>query len=136
MDTTALLSRNFTISFHIIFPAFTTGHAAWLTLLEALHLRTSRPVYRNRFDFWLKIFGVVFGFGVSGVVPVRHQLERAAADVGTPSRITSLLRNLHRVHAGSHILWHLDFWSPSHADLPGSEVPRLSGKTGSIPFHP
>ena len=38
MDTTALiLSRlqfAFTISFHIIFPAFTIGLAAWLTILE------------------------------------------------------------------------------------------------------
>jgi len=31
--------------------------AAWLTVLEALHLATSRPVYRLLFEFWLKIFG-------------------------------------------------------------------------------
>ena len=73
MDTTALiLSRlqfAFTISFHIIFPAFTIGLAAWLTILEALHLKTGRPAYRVLFEFWLKIFGVAFGLGVvSGVV--------------------------------------------------------------------
>ena len=73
MDATALLlSRiqfGFTISFHIIFPSFTIGLAAWLTVLEALHLRTGRPVYRTVFEFWLKIFGVAFGLGVvSGVV--------------------------------------------------------------------
>jgi cytochrome bd ubiquinol oxidase subunit I len=73
MDSTALLlSRiqfGFTISFHIIFPAFTIGLAAWLTVLEALHLRTGRPVYQSLFEFWLKIFGVAFGLGVvSGVV--------------------------------------------------------------------
>ena len=73
MDSTALLlSRiqfGFTISFHIIFPAFTIGLAAWLTVLEALHLRTGRPVYQTLFEFWLKIFGVAFGLGVvSGVV--------------------------------------------------------------------
>jgi cytochrome d ubiquinol oxidase subunit I len=73
MDPTALLlSRiqfGFTISFHIIFPAFTIGLAAWLTVLEALHLRTGRPVYKTLFEFWLKIFGVAFGMGVvSGVV--------------------------------------------------------------------
>src|SRR6201992_1258740 len=70
--TALLLSRiqfGFTISFHIIFPAFTIGIAAWLTVLEALHLRTNKPVYRTLFDFWLKIFGVAFGLGVvSGVV--------------------------------------------------------------------
>src|SRR6202022_2051567 len=73
MDTTALiLSRlqfAFTISFHIIFPAFSIGLAAWLTILEALNLATGRPAYRVLFEFWLKIFGVAFGLGVvSGVV--------------------------------------------------------------------
>ena len=73
MDATALLlSRiqfGFTISFHIIFPAFTIGLAAWLTVLEALHLRTGEQVYRVLFEFWLKIFGIAFGLGVvSGVV--------------------------------------------------------------------
>ena len=73
MDATALLlSRiqfGFTISFHIIFPAFSIGLAAWLTLLEALHLRTGKKVYQVLFEFWLKIFGVAFGMGVvSGVV--------------------------------------------------------------------
>jgi cytochrome d ubiquinol oxidase subunit I len=67
-----LLSRiqfAFTISFHIIFPAFTIGLAAWLALLEALHLATRRPVYRRLFDFWLRIFAVTFGLGVvSGIV--------------------------------------------------------------------
>jgi cytochrome d ubiquinol oxidase subunit I len=73
MDPMALLlSRiqfGFTISFHIIFPAFTIGLAAWLTVLEALHLRTGKPAYEALFEFWLKIFGVAFGMGVvSGVV--------------------------------------------------------------------
>src|ERR1700723_646430 len=67
-----LLSRiqfAFTVSFHIIFPAFTVGLAAWLAVLEALSLSTGRPVYRRFFDFWLSIFGVAFGLGVvSGIV--------------------------------------------------------------------
>src|ERR1700757_2238601 len=73
MDMTALLLSRlqfaFTVSFHIIFPSFTIGLAAWLPVLEALHLKTDRPVYRALFEFWLKIFGVAFGFGVvSGIV--------------------------------------------------------------------
>jgi len=73
MELTALfLSRlqfAFTVSFHIIFPSFTIGLAAWLTVLEALHLWTGRPAYRLVFEFWLKIFGVAFGLGVvSGIV--------------------------------------------------------------------
>jgi cytochrome bd ubiquinol oxidase subunit I len=73
MDAMALLLSRlqfaFTISFHIIFPAFSIGLAAWLTILEALHLMTGRPPYRVLFEFWLKVFGVAFGLGVvSGVV--------------------------------------------------------------------
>src|SRR6201982_1198379 len=73
MDMTALLLSRiqfaFTITFHIIFPSFTIGLAAWLTVLEALSFATGRPVYRVIFEFWLKIFGVAFGLGVvSGIV--------------------------------------------------------------------
>jgi cytochrome d ubiquinol oxidase subunit I len=73
MEWTALLLSRvqfaFTVSFHIIFPSFTIGLAAWLTVLEACHLATSKPVYRRLFEFWLKIFGVTFGLGVvSGIV--------------------------------------------------------------------
>jgi cytochrome d ubiquinol oxidase subunit I len=65
----SLIQFAFTITFHIIFPSFTIGLAAWLTVLEALHLRTARPVYQLLFEFWLKIFGVEFGLGVvSGIV--------------------------------------------------------------------
>jgi cytochrome bd ubiquinol oxidase subunit I len=72
MWTALLLSRlqfAFTVSFHIIFPSFTIGLAAWLTVLEACHLITRKLVYRRVFEFWLKIFGVTFGLGVvSGIV--------------------------------------------------------------------
>jgi cytochrome d ubiquinol oxidase subunit I len=70
--TAVLLSRiqfGFTVSFHIIFPAFTIGLGAWLAVLEAMHLKTGLPVYRRLFDFWLNIFAVAFGLGVvSGIV--------------------------------------------------------------------
>src|SRR6201982_4340022 len=73
MDMTALLLSRiqfaFTLTFHIIFPSFTIGLAAWLTVLETLRLATGRPVYRVIFDFWLKIFGVAFALGVvAGIV--------------------------------------------------------------------
>src|SRR5580658_1739186 len=73
MDMTALLLSRiqfaFTITFHIIFPSFTIGLAAWLTVLEAMCLATGRLTYRLLFEFWLKIFGVAFGLGVvSGIV--------------------------------------------------------------------
>jgi cytochrome bd ubiquinol oxidase subunit I len=67
-----LLSRiqfAFTVSFHILFPAFTIGLAAWLVVLEALYLKTGRAIYMETARHWTKIFAVSFGMGVvSGVV--------------------------------------------------------------------
>ena len=59
----------FTISAHIIFPAFTIGLASYLAVLNGLWLLSGRDVFLNLFDFWKKIFAVAFGMGVvSGVV--------------------------------------------------------------------
>ncbi|MEF2073070.1 cytochrome ubiquinol oxidase subunit I [Consotaella aegiceratis] len=59
----------FTVSFHIIFPAFTIGLASYLAVLEALWLVTGRAVYMATFRYWIAIFAIVFGMGVvSGVV--------------------------------------------------------------------
>lgn len=59
----------FTISFHIIFPAFTIGLASFLAVLEGLWLITKRDIYLQIFKYWLKIFAVAFAMGVvSGVV--------------------------------------------------------------------
>lgn len=67
-----LLSRiqfAFVVSFHIIFPAFTIGLAAWLATIEGMRLATGKLVYRRVFDFWLKVFALSFGMGVvSGIV--------------------------------------------------------------------
>jgi cytochrome bd ubiquinol oxidase subunit I len=59
----------FTVSFHFIFPAFSIGLASYLMVLEALWLRTRRPVFLDLFRFWIKIFAVAFAMGVvSGIV--------------------------------------------------------------------
>lgn len=59
----------FTVSFHIIFPAFSIGLASYLAVLEGLWLWTKRDVYLQLFQFWLKIFAIAFAMGVvSGVV--------------------------------------------------------------------
>src|SRR5690554_1773665 len=67
-----LLSRiqfAFTISFHILFPAFTIGLASWLAMLEFLWLKSGNPAYLSLYRLWLKIFAVSFGLGVvSGIV--------------------------------------------------------------------
>ncbi|NVN88504.1 MAG: cytochrome ubiquinol oxidase subunit I [Rhodopseudomonas sp.] len=59
----------FTMSFHIVFPAFSIGLASYLAVLEALWLATGREVFINLFNYWLKIFAIAFGMGVvSGIV--------------------------------------------------------------------
>ena len=59
----------FTISFHILFPAFTIGLASWLAVLEWRWLKTGDAVYADVYRMWVKIFAVTFGMGVvSGVV--------------------------------------------------------------------
>ena len=59
----------FTVSFHIIFPAFSIGLASYLFVLEALWLKTGKEVYLELFNFWKTIFAVAFGMGVvSGIV--------------------------------------------------------------------
>jgi cytochrome d ubiquinol oxidase subunit I len=58
----------FTISFHILFPAFTIGLACWIVVLEALWLRGG-TIYRSLSEFWTRIFAISFGMGVvSGIV--------------------------------------------------------------------
>ena len=59
----------FTVSAHIIFPAFSIGTASYLFVLEALWLKTKDKTYLELFDFWKTIFAVAFGMGVvSGIV--------------------------------------------------------------------
>jgi cytochrome bd ubiquinol oxidase subunit I len=59
----------FTVSFHIVFPAISIGLASYLAVLEGLWLFTGRETYLQIFNYWLKIFALVFGMGVvSGLV--------------------------------------------------------------------
>ncbi|MEZ8101181.1 cytochrome ubiquinol oxidase subunit I [Vibrio bivalvicida] len=59
----------FTVSFHIIFPAFTIGLASYLAVLEGLWLKTNDSKYIQLYKYWLKIFAISFGMGVvSGIV--------------------------------------------------------------------
>ena len=59
----------FTISAHIIFPAFSIGLASYLAVLNGLWLWYRDEAYLRLFDYWKTIFAVVFGMGVvSGIV--------------------------------------------------------------------
>ncbi len=73
MDFDALLLSRiqfaFVIAFHIIFPAFTIGLAAFLAVCEGMWLRTGKEVYKRLYLHWVKIFALAFAMGVvSGVV--------------------------------------------------------------------
>ncbi|MEE4360554.1 MAG: cytochrome ubiquinol oxidase subunit I [Pseudomonadales bacterium] len=59
----------FTISFHILFPAFSIGLASYLAVLEGLWLWRRDPVFINLYRYFSKIFALTFGMGVvSGIV--------------------------------------------------------------------
>jgi len=65
----ARLQFAFTVSAHIIFPAFTIGLASYLAVLEGLWLWKRDDAYMILFDYWKKIFAIAFGMGVvSGIV--------------------------------------------------------------------
>ncbi|MCF3934574.1 cytochrome ubiquinol oxidase subunit I [Acuticoccus sp. M5D2P5] len=65
----ARLQFAFTVTFHIIFPSFTIGLAAWITTLEGMWLKTRNDRYHDLARFWTKVFAVSFGMGVvSGIV--------------------------------------------------------------------
>jgi cytochrome bd ubiquinol oxidase subunit I len=67
-----LLSRlqwAWVIAWHILLPAFTVGLAAYVAVLEGLHLITGREAYARISTFWTKIFAVSFAMGVvSGIM--------------------------------------------------------------------
>ncbi|MFC5422850.1 cytochrome ubiquinol oxidase subunit I [Bosea eneae] len=59
----------FTVTFHIIFPTISIGLALFLTITEALWLRTRDELYLQIYKFWLNIFAMSFGVGVvTGIV--------------------------------------------------------------------
>ena len=68
-ETLARIQFAFTVSFHIIFPAFSIGLASYLAVLNGLWLKTRNETYLFLFNYWKKIFAVAFGMGVvSGIV--------------------------------------------------------------------
>ncbi|MDR3477355.1 MAG: cytochrome ubiquinol oxidase subunit I [Gammaproteobacteria bacterium] len=69
LDTISRIQFGFTISFHILFPAFSIGLITFIAILEGAWLKTRNPHYRNICMFWTKILALTFGMGiVSGIV--------------------------------------------------------------------
>ena len=65
----ARIQFGFTITFHIIFPSFTIGLAAFIATLLVRWRLTGREHLHRLARFWTKIFAVSFAMGVvSGIV--------------------------------------------------------------------
>ena len=124
MDALALLLSRlqfaFTISFHIIFPAFSIGLAAWLTVLETLYLWTGRPAYRVVFDFWLKIFGVAFALGVVSGIVMAFQFGTnwsVLSRMAGPIQGVLLSYETFTACVGGQLLWRPGIWPVACAAL-------------------
>jgi cytochrome bd ubiquinol oxidase subunit I len=77
MISAELISRlqfAFTISFHILFPAFSIGLATFLVIMEGLWLKTKQLVYYDICRFWVKVFAITFGMGVASGIVMEFQL--------------------------------------------------------------
>jgi cytochrome d ubiquinol oxidase subunit I len=71
MDVLTLSRIQFTltISFHYIYPPLSIGLGLLLVLMEALWLKTNRPIYHQMARFWTKVFALTFAIGVAtGIV--------------------------------------------------------------------
>jgi cytochrome bd ubiquinol oxidase subunit I len=82
----ARLQFAFTISFHIIFPAFTIGLSAYIATLEVMWIRTGTEHHHLLARFLTKIFAVSFAMGVVSGIVLSYQLgtnwSRYSAIVG------------------------------------------------------
>ena len=68
----AMLSRiqfALTIGFHYIYPPLSIGLGLILVLMEGMYLKTGHAIYHQLTRYWVRIFGLIFAFGVgSGIV--------------------------------------------------------------------
>jgi len=72
-----LLSRlqfALTISFHILFPAFSIGLAMYLVIIEGLWLKTGRKVYYQTARFFSKMLALTFGMGIISGLAMAFQM--------------------------------------------------------------
>jgi cytochrome d ubiquinol oxidase subunit I len=69
----ARLQFAFTISVHIIFPAFSIGSSAFVATLLVLWRRSGDEHYHRLARFWTKIFAVSFAMGVVSGIPMSYE---------------------------------------------------------------
>jgi cytochrome d ubiquinol oxidase subunit I len=71
MDIVLLSRLQFaiTIGFHYLYPPLSIGLGLILVVMEGLYLKTRNPVYLQMTRFWVRLFGLIFVFGVgTGIV--------------------------------------------------------------------
>ena len=69
----ARLQFAFTVTFHIIFPAFTIGLASYIATLEGIWYFRGDERYHRLARFWTRVFAVSFGMGVVSGLPMSYQ---------------------------------------------------------------
>ena len=82
----------FTVSFHVLFPAFTIGLASYLAVLNGLWLWTEDKKYLDLFRYWVKIFALAFAMGVVSGIVMSYQFgtnwsvlsDKAGSVIGAP----------------------------------------------------
>lgn len=62
-----------TLIFHYLFPPLSIGLSAILVIMEALFLKTKKPIYEDMTRFWTRIFAVNFAMGVATGIPMEFQ---------------------------------------------------------------
>jgi cytochrome d ubiquinol oxidase subunit I len=69
LEIISRMQFGFTISFHILFPAFSIGLILFIALIESAWIKTGNLKYLTICKFWTKILALTFGMGiVSGIV--------------------------------------------------------------------
>ncbi len=71
--TLSRLQFAFTISLHIIFPAFTIGLSAFIATLNVAWLRTGHEHFHRLARYWTKVFAVSFAMGVVSGIAMSYQ---------------------------------------------------------------
>lgn len=69
VEILARLQFAITIMFHYIYPPLSIGLGVVMVVMEALYLKTKKPLYLISAKFWTKVFALTFAMGVAtGIV--------------------------------------------------------------------
>lgn len=64
----------FTLTFHYIYPPLSIGISLALIMMEAMFLKTKKPLWEKLTKFWLKVFAMTFALGVATGIPLMFSL--------------------------------------------------------------